>query len=235
MASAASPSSPSVVSSPSSGANGTRISGSPSGVSDPAWQDHTRLGYQLVRGSIDPSAATVLLNHHQRFDGTGYGGVGMPVLDGERIHVFARIVGLVEQFDRWRHDTADGAPRPSVAVLHALLQDDVRKKFDPQVMLALLAVAPPYPPGSIVRLSDGRWVLVVDHATAAPCRPLVQEMPSPDNLMASDGPVGSPFDLQACSDDLVIAEFDDVDVTGFNFEVPEALLEASDGYIFERR
>jgi HD-GYP domain-containing protein (c-di-GMP phosphodiesterase class II) len=148
---------------------------------DASWQEHPTLGYEIVRGKVEPSAATVVLNHHQRFDGSGYAGSGVPVLEGQRIHVFARIVGLAEAFDRLRNPV--GAPaRPTVQVLGMLLRPEMARKFDPQVMRALFTVVPPYAPGSILRLSDGRWAVAIDHVPTDPCRPVVQIIPDPKDL-----------------------------------------------------
>ena len=33
---------------------------------------HTQLGYEMVKGSVPAPAAQVVLNHHQRFNGSGY-------------------------------------------------------------------------------------------------------------------------------------------------------------------
>jgi HD-GYP domain-containing protein (c-di-GMP phosphodiesterase class II) len=37
--------------------------------SDPEFREHPSLGYRIVRGHVETTAATVLLNHHQRVDG----------------------------------------------------------------------------------------------------------------------------------------------------------------------
>jgi HD-GYP domain-containing protein (c-di-GMP phosphodiesterase class II) len=196
--------------------------------SDPDWQDHPRLGFVEARTRVEASAATVILNHHQRLDGSGYAGRDMPRLEGERIHVFARIVSLVDQFDRWRFDPAIDQPRTTVEALSMLLAADQWPRFDKQAMAALLAVVPPYPPGTMVQLCDGRWALVVDHDPAHPCRPLVQEMPDPSQLQDAQGPLGEPFHLRDAPATLFVARADDTDVAGFNFVLPEYLISDTD-------
>lgn len=82
-------------------------------------KQHTILGAQLFLDSqsdFDDAAAQVALNHHERWDGTGYPGhvditTGMPDPDfmlpdgtargkkGEEIHIFGRIVALADVFD----------------------------------------------------------------------------------------------------------------------------------------
>jgi len=193
---------------------------------DPAWREHTALGYKLVRGKIEPSAATCILNHHQRFDGSGYTGEGMPLLSGERIHVFARIVGMAEQFDRLRFPPGC-EPRPTVAVLDALLSDPLRSQFDPQTLRALFAVVPPYPPGAMLRLSDGRYAVTLDHHVPDPCRPMVQPVPEPSKLAAQTPAVDEPIDLREPAHDLEVLECEGVDVRGFNFPPPKLLQDCS--------
>ncbi len=183
--------------------------------SDLAWQDHTRKGFEMVRGRVEPSAATVVLHHHQRFDASGYAGAGVPVLGGKSIHVFARIVGLAEQFDRMRNP-AGLPPQPTAWVLGALLQSDLFEKFDPTVVHALLQVAPPYPPGSVVRLSDGRWGVCLDHTPDNPCRPKLQITPPPDAMSEGDDP-GPMLDLFEEDESLYVAWHDHRDMTDLNF------------------
>ena len=82
-------------------------------------QQHTILGAQLFvdrQSDFDDAAAQVALNHHERWDGTGYPGhvditTGMPIpgftlpngkargKKGEEIHIFGRIVALADVFD----------------------------------------------------------------------------------------------------------------------------------------
>lgn len=195
--------------------------------SDLEWREHTALGYEMVHGQIEPSAATVVLNHHQRFDGSGYAGQNTPVLSGERIHVFSRIVGLADQFDRVRHPVNLPAQQ-TVWVLHALLEDPMLKKFDPQVMRALLSVVPPYPPGSIVRLSDGRWAVAIDHVPHDPCRPVVQIIPDPAHLDPAKPGRGQVIDLSEHARTLLITQCDGYDVTDLDFPAPELMRDRLD-------
>lgn len=61
-------------------------------------KSHTRLGYQILKGSSRPimqAAAVIAHEHHERWNGTGY----PRGLSGEDIHLFGRIVCLVDVFD----------------------------------------------------------------------------------------------------------------------------------------
>lgn len=184
---------------------------------DPAWREHPTLGYRMVRQQVEPSAATVVLNHHQRWDGSGYAGSAVPVLSEQRIHVFARIASLADQFDRMRQMHLEH-PVPVVAVLRELLQPHYRKQFDPQAMITLFAVVPPFPPGSLVLLSDQSWAVVLEPHPTDPCRPVVQPISDPQNL--DEGLIGEPLDLSQVGDHLMITHCDGQLVTPYLFPAP---------------
>ena len=195
---------------------------------DPSWREHPSLGYEMVHGKIDPSAATVVLHHHQRRDGSGYAGSGWPALSGRRIHVFAQITALADQFDRMCHPV--NRPRqPTVCVLRGLLAEPVCDNFEPQILKALCLVAPPYPPGSVVRLTNDQWAVVVNHNGADPCHPVVQTVPGPPQAFgAGDVAPGPELDLSRNDGALHIAENDGWDVSELNFAAPP-LLQGSGG------
>lgn len=161
---------------------------------DPAWREHTALGYRAVRGRIEPTAAIVVLHHHQHYDGSGYTGKDFPVQQGEGIHIFARIAAVADVFARLTNPT-HGDPMPQVWALNAILSDNLRVRFDPNIVRALVEVVPPYPPGSRVTLSDGSEAIVIDHDIADPCKPMVQRLPN--NALPMPGqPLGETVHLR---------------------------------------
>ncbi|MEM7627444.1 MAG: HD domain-containing phosphohydrolase [Planctomycetota bacterium] len=186
--------------------------------SDPAYREHPALGFRAVRGQVDPSAATCVLHHHQRFDGTGFAGADFPPKAGNSIHIYARIVAVADQFDRLRRPV-NLPEQPTVAVLSAMLSPAMRKRFDPVVLAALVEVVPPYAPGSQLKLSDGRAAVCVDHNPADPCRPVVQTIPDLSTLGQADDEVadGETIDLSQEPPALFVAECDGHPVTEFNF------------------
>ncbi|MEM9021540.1 MAG: HD domain-containing phosphohydrolase [Planctomycetota bacterium] len=186
---------------------------------DPAWREHTALGFRAVRGRIDPTAATVVLHHHQQFDGNGYAGKDFPVQQGEGIHIFARIAAVADVFTRLS-SPAGGESMPQVWALAAMLSDKLRTRFDPNVLRALVEVVPPYPPGSRVTLSDGTEAVVVDHHIADPCNPTVQRLPN-NTLPTAGQPLGETVNLRD-HDTLNIVMCDGQRTEPYNFE-PDAI------------
>lgn len=151
--------------------------------SDPEYQRHTVLGFELVRGGMDPSASAVVLHHHQRYDGTGFplvGGGGVQEArpqGGHEIHVFARIAACADLFDRLRYPEGTAgriAAMPTVRALGLLRRGPWSAWIDPVVYRALLACVPAFAPGTLVVLSDGRRAVVVDWCPRTPCQPVVE-------------------------------------------------------------
>ncbi len=187
---------------------------------DAPFREHTALGYQIVRGNIEPSAATVVLNHHQRVDGSGYGGSQVPVLEGTRIHIFARIVALADYFDEVQYPVND-EPIPAATVLKHLLADDVAGRFDEQVLRALFTVVSAFAPGSMLQLSDERYAVAIDHNTNEPCRPTVQIIPPPDSLATPSAEPGETIDLAEGQNGLHVVTCDGQPVADDLFELPD--------------
>jgi len=184
--------------------------------SDPAWREHVQHGFDMVKENLDPAAAGVVLHHHQKFDGTGFPCI--PSLDGScipprgsHIHVFARIAGAADLFDRLRHPAhAPGATRPSLPAVRALSmmrQAPYSAWIDPIVFRALISVAPPYPPGSVVTLSDSRHAAVVGWSPDDPCRPTVEIIDSLTPEPRRGEALRERLDLRRC-DGLEIASID---------------------------
>lgn len=156
---------------------------------DGEYKRHTRVGYEMVKGKIDPSAGAVILQHHQHFNGTGFPqnlhGVTDGSLAGNKIHVFARIVNVADTFDTLHNPRAD-ITIPMVRAMKMMLQPPIMNWFDPVVLRAFFCVVAPYPPGTLLRLSDGRYAVTVDHHPASPCRPIVQILDSPEEIANQD-------------------------------------------------
>ncbi len=194
----------------------------------PNYRRHVLDGFERVRGHVDPTAATVVLHHHQHFDGTGYpareSGIGIHTPRGTEIHVFARIVAAADKFDSLRHpphpvDAPEVEAMPTVRALRLLGQSPYREMIDPVIYLGLLAVVPPYPPGSTVELSNGVMGVVTRWNPADPCRPVVREigdLEHPDQFAP-----GVEFDL-AEQPELVVVKAQGQDVADDNFFPTEA-------------
>ncbi len=193
--------------------------------SDPAWREHVVKGFEMVKGKIDAAAATVVLHHHQHFDGSGYPArkttAGIHTPSGTDIHVFARIVAAVDLFERLQSQALRAAePIPTVRILRMLSNPPYADWIDPVILLGLHAVIPPYAPGTIVELSDATRAVVTRWHPDEPCRPVVREIRDLDDH--NDPFVGSEIDLKENTDlEVVCAE--DADVREDNFYTSDTL------------
>lgn len=179
---------------------------------------HTIDGYRAVQGKMPPAATIAVLDHHQHCDGSGFprrkdGSEGPRAPEGDEIHVYARIVAVADAFDTRCHPPGEDAEGTAcrVAALRSIYEQSKSGLFDPTIVLGLLVTCPPFPPGSIVRLSDGRRAGVVSWDALDPCRPLVREIDL-DGYANEDAPPGEEIDLRA-SPRLRIVESDGRDVS----------------------
>ncbi len=93
---------------------------------------HTEIGYEVLKQSnrrIMKTAATIALQHHERWDGKGY-----PYqLKGEEIHLFSRITSVCDVYDALSHKRVykDAWPEEEV---HKYFKDNSGTMFDPKVV-----------------------------------------------------------------------------------------------------
>ncbi len=186
---------------------------------------HTAYGFELVRGSVPAPAAEIVLNHHQRFNGTGYPsrtdhftGEELPPLSGRQIPVFSRIAMVADIYDAATSKRCYSEARLPVQVLHEM-RTRCRGFFDPVVEAALYETVPPFPIGQIVTLSDGVEAVVVDFNPRYPARPKVQCLRAP-NGERFEHPSLEEIDL-GYYPELEIAWVDGQDVRGFTVSQEE--------------
>jgi len=93
---------------------------------------HAQIGYDMLKvtkGRVLQAAAIVALQHHEKFDGTGY----PRGLQGKDIHIFGRIVGIADVFDALGVARVYKAAWPLEKIL-ALFQEQRGKHFDPDIL-----------------------------------------------------------------------------------------------------
>jgi HD-GYP domain-containing protein (c-di-GMP phosphodiesterase class II) len=149
------------------------------------WKSHTSEGYEMVRGGLEPSAAAAVMHHHQRWDGNGfpvtvYRDGTRSCLESSRIHIFARILATANLYDRLITPSTRNEPRRSNLEAFHLMRTEYATWYDPAVFRVLQVIAPPFPPGSILTLSDTTQAVVVDVDPANPYRPVVKRIVGDD-------------------------------------------------------
>jgi HD-GYP domain-containing protein (c-di-GMP phosphodiesterase class II) len=134
-------------------------------------QTHPLSAYRLISAKLDypDSVGSVVLQHHERWDGQGYpSGIA-----GENIGIGARIVSVADAFEAM---ICKRPYRNSMAGYEAMktLMSDNQSRFDPNVLRAFVAIMGIYPIGSIVVLNDGAIARVMEVQSGAPLKPKVQ-------------------------------------------------------------
>lgn len=199
------------------------VSTSPASYPPPArYRDHTDLGKSMLEDGKAPArVAYTVLNHHQRFDGSGWpdmttltGGRIKGPLAGRSIHIFARVVAAANVLDNLRTD-AEGARLPPVAALAAFASSRFDGWFDPIVRRALLLRIPPFAIGTEIRLSNGRRGIVQAPNLADPCRPVIR-------LLDARAKEPEVIDLHA-TPGVVITHALGIDVGSYLYEPPAAI------------
>ncbi|MDH5464503.1 MAG: HD domain-containing protein, partial [Thiovulaceae bacterium] len=93
---------------------------------------HTVLGHDMLKDNPNPIlklASIVALEHHEKYNGTGY----PQGLKADNINIYARIVALADVFDSLSEDRVYGKAW-SDAEIEKYLQDERGQQFDPTLI-----------------------------------------------------------------------------------------------------
>jgi HD-GYP domain-containing protein (c-di-GMP phosphodiesterase class II) len=131
---------------------------------------HPEAGVELLRAAnLSPLTLSVIRDHHERPDGTGYPNG----LKGNRIHEFARIAAVADVYDAVTTKRVySGAVQPHVGV--KIIRDGAGTQFCANVVRHFRAIVMPFPVGHEVVLPDGRKGVVAAVDPLDPDRPTVR-------------------------------------------------------------
>ncbi len=121
-------------------------------------QDHTVAGHKLLseEEGVLPLAVDVVLNHHERPDGSGY----PRGLSGNEISEYAKIIAVVDAYDAMTSDRCYSRAKSPVDA-QKILYENRGKQFDEDCALQFMQAIGPYPPGTWVELHNGMVGIVL--------------------------------------------------------------------------
>lgn len=129
---------------------------------------HPQWGVEIVRhGGAFPEAATqVILQHHEQYDGEGY----PQHLKADQIDKLARITSIVDSYDNLCNNIDTEmcmTPYEALSYMYTKLQ----KRLDVELLTLFIRSLGIYPPGTVVRLSNGVIGIVVSINPQNPLKP----------------------------------------------------------------
>lgn len=132
-------------------------------------REHPNAGAAMLPEDLPPGVKMIVKTHHENMDGSGY----PQGLIGSQLHIFTRIVRVVDAFDAAtaRHVYAE-AQSPS-RVIWEMTVGPRKNLYDPVVTRGLMLLIQPFPIGAKIRLTDGRYGVVCKHNRKNPFEPSV--------------------------------------------------------------
>lgn len=131
---------------------------------------HTAYGYQILKNvkAINEGVRLAALQHHEKIDGTGY-----PLrLEGSKIHVYAKIVGITDIFHAMTLRRIYRKAQSPYIVLEQI-HSEAFGKLDPTLVRIFIQKATEFHNGTKVRLSNHQIGEIVFTDRNQPTRPMV--------------------------------------------------------------
>jgi putative nucleotidyltransferase with HDIG domain len=145
---------------------------------------HPQEGVKIVeRMGGSPTAKSVVLEHHVRFDRSPQGYPALPL--GKEASFFGRLGAVADGYDAMTANRPyQQALEPSRAL--AYIQAASGSAYDPKMVEAFVGMMGRFPVGTLVRLTT-RELAVVLQPQADPSRPLVRLVADADGTLYDDG------------------------------------------------
>lgn len=149
------------------------------------WEEHVAHGVaQARRMGLSAGAATIIEQHHEHADGSGF----PEHVNADRMSLGSRIVALVNSYDNLCNPrVVTKALTPHEALSQMFAQG--RARYDAPILSAFIRMMTVYPPGSMVQLTDDRYASVVSVNASRPLKPTVlifDPKAQPDETLAID-------------------------------------------------
>jgi HD-GYP domain-containing protein (c-di-GMP phosphodiesterase class II) len=134
-------------------------------------REHALYGYEILityADSLPESALEVSLSHHERKNGSGY----PRKLAGDFIHLYARIVAIVDVYDAITSDRVYHHGMNTLDALKLMFESRL-DQFDAELIEQFIKCIGIYPIGSIVELNTGEIGIVISVAQRQRLTPII--------------------------------------------------------------
>lgn len=132
---------------------------------------HADLGYRYAKDhfNLPTTSYLAILQHHERYDGTGY----PHQKKGEEISLFGRIVAVADVFDAI---TATKTYREAMTPVNAFkyLINNSNKAFDPKIVKLFISKVSPYPIGFTLNIDSQTQAIVIENYEDKPFNPKIR-------------------------------------------------------------
>lgn len=141
---------------------------------------HPLYGYKMLMENeedIEPESANIVLDHHEKYDGSGY----PRGLKGKEIDEMCVICSVTDVYNAI---TTDRVYRKSIPPHEAyeMIMASSSMMFEPKVVDTFLKCIVPYSVGSVVRLSNGLMGRVFRLNSNLPLRPVIKVLNSDEEI-----------------------------------------------------
>lgn len=134
-------------------------------------KEHCELGYRYLKENfaLPTQSYIVALQHHERYDGSGY----PKQAKGDIVHKYSRIVAIADCFDSMTSDRPTAKAAPVNEVIEYIM-GSAGSQFDFQMSNIFSRKVIPYPPGTFVKLSNDDVAVVRSINPNYPLRPKIE-------------------------------------------------------------
>ncbi|TMP00926.1 phosphodiesterase [Pseudoalteromonas sp. S3260] len=135
-----------------------------------AIKKHVAQSLGLLKGGkgITPLMLDMIVNHHERLDGSGY----PRGVDGSKLSRPARIIAIVDVYDALTADRPHQEGDEPINALRYLLAN--KQLFDAELVQLFIKCLGVHPVGTIVKLTNERLALVLEGNHSNPIKPKVK-------------------------------------------------------------
>jgi len=134
-------------------------------------REHPVRGAEIatLTNGVDRASLVCVLEHHMRFDLTGY-----PARNTERKqHVTSRIVAVADAYDAMTSQRSYSAPRMQDEAMGIIVKN-AGTALDPTLVRLFVDTMGYFPPRSVVLLSTGETAIVISPSPSDPGKPVVR-------------------------------------------------------------